>query len=213
MTLSNTRRTVQLLAGLLALIVFAALATGPAGTALAGGGACHNAPTGAERDAGGSDVSMKGNCFIPTVLRVEPGTTVTFRNNDPNGVFHELAGVAMAFGSADIIRPDESATAVFEKAGVYPYACRLHFGMVGAIVVGDGKFEVAAAGVTNLRTSGTEASKAPAVQPAPSVSEVSAAAAADDPESKWLYAGGGLVAGTLLVAIAGSAVVARRSQK
>jgi plastocyanin len=203
-----------LLAGMLTVSAFAAIAIGPVGVVRAGGGGCHAAPAGAGRDATGSEVSMEKNCFLPTVLRVEPGTTVTFRNADPSGVFHELAGVAMTFGSADIIRPAESVTAVFEEPGVYPYACRLHFGMVGAIVVGDGKFDGAVTGARNGASMTTQDTRTSAVAPAPVAGEpTQAVVAKDDSASEWWYAAGGLVAGATTVGTAGGAWLVKRRRE
>ncbi|MBE0611368.1 MAG: hypothetical protein IH609_18445, partial [Dehalococcoidia bacterium] len=90
-------------------------------------------------DAAGAEVRLSGNCFTPTVLRVEPGTSVTFRNIDP--VVHHIAGVAYAWGTPWERQFGEGDTAefTFSEQGIYPYSCYLHLGMTGAIVVGDGR--------------------------------------------------------------------------
>lgn len=108
----------------------------PAGVE-AGGGACHVAP--AARDAAGTEVQLSGNCFTPTVLRVEPGTRVTFRNVDP--AVHHIAGAAYGWGTPweRPFQEGDTAEFTFSEAGTYPYSCYLHIGMAGAIVVGDGR--------------------------------------------------------------------------
>jgi plastocyanin len=98
----------------------------------AGGGGCH-APGASE--GVGSTVETRGACFVPSVLRVEPGATVNFVNRD--GIGHNLSGVNL--GGFDELGPDAVVTHHFESVGTYPYACNLHPGMTGAIVVGDGR--------------------------------------------------------------------------
>ena len=102
-----------------------------AGSADAGGG-CHQP----EATTGGGDrVELTGGCFSPSILRVEPGTTVTFVNADPYQ--HALSGVNL--GGYDDLAPGASVRHRFEEAGTYPYMCHLHPGMSGVAVVGDGK--------------------------------------------------------------------------
>src|SRR4030095_6496472 len=75
-------------------------------------------------------------CFGPTILRVATGETTTFVNGDPFP--HTVLGANGAWGSYDALRRGGEATYGFSEAGVYPYVCTLHVGMVGAVVVGDG---------------------------------------------------------------------------
>jgi plastocyanin len=97
----------------------------------AAGGGCHRIfdDRGIE-DRAGDTVEMAGLCMSPQVLRVEPGTTVSFVNRDPTE--HDALGVGvrvdrLAFGGRrDVAFPD---------VGVFPYHCTLHAGMVGAVVV------------------------------------------------------------------------------
>lgn len=103
------------------------LALLPAAPAAAGGG-CHEFT-----DASGTEVDTRYNCFVPAVARVEPGDTVVWRNAD--GVPHNIttsAGFGGELGEKQDFRHR------FTQPGVYPYACTLHPGMVGAVVVGDG---------------------------------------------------------------------------
>ncbi len=104
------------------------------------GGGC----TQPQSDAQGDTVDLKLFCMLPTVLRVDPGTTVTWRNADKAA--HTVTGAAVrtaqpnagSWGSFEELKPDESFTHTFDDAGVYPYYCMLHPGMIGAVVVGDG---------------------------------------------------------------------------
>jgi plastocyanin len=82
----------------------------------------------------GTTVGMDAGCFTPSVLHVRPGQEITFENG--SGTNHTVSGVGHAWGS-DLPATD-TATFTFPEAGVYPYFCHYHLGMVGAIVVGDG---------------------------------------------------------------------------
>lgn len=103
------------------------LALLPAAPAAAGGGC------GTFTDGAGPAVDAKHNCFAPTVARVEPGETVTWRNTD--GMPHNIVTTA-GFGGDLPVKGSFSHR--FTEPGVYPYVCTLHPGMVGAVVVGDG---------------------------------------------------------------------------
>src|SRR5258706_3317666 len=96
------------------------------------GGGCHLS---ALTDQRGIHVDLKDLCFTPTVLRVQPGQTVTFTNADP--VSHTVTGAANSWGTYDEVLPGKSVTYRFGSSGVYPYFCVIHPGMTGAIVVGD----------------------------------------------------------------------------
>ena len=111
-----------------AAIVAVAIVPGAAAAAGRGGGGCHEATEGT-----GPVVELLNVCFTPTVLRVEPGTTVTFVNRDP--MPHDLAGIGWGWGA---LAPGEEATQRFEASGTYAYSCYLHIGMSGVVVVGDG---------------------------------------------------------------------------
>lgn len=99
--------------------------------ASAGGGGCAEVTEGA-----GTTVELRDLCITPTLLRVDPGETVTFVNRD--GFRHVLAGAGYAWSSEGYMAPNEAFTATFRKGGVYPYQCYLHPGMAGAVIVGDG---------------------------------------------------------------------------
>jgi plastocyanin len=105
-----------------------------AGTAAAsGGGGC-----GAEvTDHPGTAVDIRNFCFSPTVLRAEPGQTITFRNFDRTG--HTVLGANGSWGSFDLLHARTGTVSYrFVRPGVYAYVCTYHPGMVGTIVVGNG---------------------------------------------------------------------------
>ena len=104
----------------------------PGVASASGGGGC-GAPV---TDASGTTVEIRQFCFTPTIIRVEPGQVVTFRNADP--VPHTVLGANGAWGSYDVLKRAKPLTYRFTESGVFPYVCTIHVGMVGAVVVGDG---------------------------------------------------------------------------
>lgn len=114
----------------LAATVLAALAV-PAVPALAGGGhGCLDGATTGQGDV----VEIADGCFTPSTLRIAPGDTVTFVNEDR--FQHNVS--ATGWGHSDPLNVGDSFEATFEDEGIYPFACQYHPAMVGAIVVGDG---------------------------------------------------------------------------
>lgn len=117
-------RRLLVLLGLVSLTL-----VGSAGGAVAGGGGCHDPePT---EDAT-TRVVMEAACMRPGIARVQPGDTVTVVNNDQ--MLHNLYGPAWFHGD---LQPGEEASRTFTEPGTYAYACTLHPGMAGAVVVGD----------------------------------------------------------------------------
>ena len=81
-------------------------------------------------------VKLEPCAFSPTVTQVAVGATVTFANGPSSPISSPAPN--QAWGSRDVeIPPGKTVTYTFDKAGVYPYACALHRGMSGAIIVGD----------------------------------------------------------------------------
>ena len=119
------------------VVAAAALAlVGMPGAALAGGG-CHAGAT--QQDATGQDevtVRMVGACFSASLTTVDPGTDVTFVNED-EGISHNVGG--SLWGNFEDMYAGDTYTATFDEAGIFPFACSYHPGMTGAIVVGDWK--------------------------------------------------------------------------
>jgi plastocyanin len=122
------RRRLPALVLLLAVLAATVLTAVPAS---AGGGGCHRPAT----DARGTTLALTELCFSPTVLRVDPGSEVTIVNKDsmlhplsrPGGEWHWDGGVG------------DTTTVRLEEAGTYPFFCYAHPGMVGVVVVGDGR--------------------------------------------------------------------------
>jgi plastocyanin len=118
--------------GSIVLMAAAAAALSAPAARASGGGGCGRPVT----DARGTSVRIKGFCFGPTVLHIQVGQSVTWTNRDAWA--HQVMGASAAWGSFDGVGPGQSATYAFHRAGVYPYVCALHPGMVGAVVVGRG---------------------------------------------------------------------------
>src|SRR5918996_2931253 len=121
-------RSVLVRGGLAAAIVMAS--TMWAWPASAGGG-CHQDRN---TEGQGDTVTMSKACFEPGVLPVDPGTEVTFVNQDP--ITHNVSGTG--WGYYEEMNRGDAFRATFDEPGVYPFACMYHPGMTGAIVVGDG---------------------------------------------------------------------------
>jgi plastocyanin len=94
------------------------------------GGSCF-APS---SSAAGVRVQISEICFHPTVLYVKPGARVTWANTE--SVDHTVTGLGGRWGTVEPLHQGQSITATFKKEGVYPYSCVIHYGMVGAVVVG-----------------------------------------------------------------------------
>ena len=109
------------------------------------GGGCHAGADGSTYMEGdGTTVIRMDTCsFAPTVSRVAPGTTVRFMNTAT--LQHQVVGRSATWGSV-LLDPGQEHSETFQAAGIYPYTCPLHPGMVGAIVVGDGAPAAADAG-------------------------------------------------------------------
>jgi len=107
-------------------------------TVVVAGGGCHAGADGSTYMEGdGTTVIRMDTCsFAPTVSRVAPGTTVRFLNTAT--IQHQVVGRAATWGSV-LLDPGQEHSETFAAAGIYPYTCPLHPGMVGAIVVGDGQ--------------------------------------------------------------------------
>ena len=129
----------------IAVALLATAWTPSAALAGGGGGGCY----GPASDGSGTRAVIEELCFTPTVLHVDPGSTVTWVNRD-RGIPHTVTGANRAWGSLEELRLGDEATFRFEENGVYPYYCVYHPGMSGAVVVGDGS------GSGVARTTGVE---------------------------------------------------------
>ena len=69
--------------------------------------------------------------FLPAVIQVVAGTSVTWTNND-----HFTHSVKVQDGPDHVIKPGESVSIPFEKTGEYPYVCTFHTqDMRGTVIV------------------------------------------------------------------------------
>ncbi len=125
----------QLIALALPVVTGALLVVGGR-PALAGGGGCYQPET----QAAGTTVTLTQRCFSPTVLYVQPGGTVTWKNED--GIRHVVAGSLNTWGSPATLEGGQATTHQFATVGIFPYSCPLHYGMNGVVVVGDGRTSV-----------------------------------------------------------------------
>lgn len=107
-----------------------------------GGGGCGRAVS----DDDGTQVNIRNFCFDPTILRVPEGETVTWVNRDD--VPHVVLGANAAWGGYGKLRGGGEVSYRFVSSGVYPYVCTYHPGMIGAVVVGNGKPDGGAYAVT-----------------------------------------------------------------
>jgi plastocyanin len=121
------------------------LAAAPLKPALAGGGGCIERDLNVARE---DAVVLHNMCFTPTIARVPVGTTVAWHNKDP--LKHTMTGANLTFGDLDEKGLGAVWRVKFDRAGVYPYYCFLHPGMVGTIVVGNDAQLVTALGRTGL---------------------------------------------------------------
>jgi plastocyanin len=139
--MSGVRRFAAI--GVVAMI---AVTTGVTAAHAGGGGHCEPS----EGDAG--VVELSGACFLPSALHADTGETITFVNRDP--VPHNVSGTG--WGQYEDLAQGERFTTSFADPGIYPFACTLHPGMNGVVVVGqtDASGTTAAAQSITRTTSG-----------------------------------------------------------
>ncbi len=113
---------------LLAVLALLATSTVIAPTAARAGGGCHGS---SQASGSGSSVALSMNCMTPRVLSA-PAGDVTFVNQD--GATHNLVGDTWG---VEALPAGQTFTRAFTP-GTYVFACTLHPGMVGGLVVGEG---------------------------------------------------------------------------
>ena len=183
------RRRLTVLVPLLAVLAATVLAAAPAS---AGGGGCHRPAT----EGSGDTLALSELCFSPTVLRVAPGSEVTIVNRDT--INHPLSRPGGEWAWDGLI--GDRTTVRLERAGTYPFFCYAHPGMVGVVVVGDGRGT--GSGVVEVADNGTT----PGAAAAPAEPAAAGSGAGRFPTA-WLV----LVALAALVgAVAGTRLAARR---
>jgi len=147
-----TRRLARI-ARLLTLPALIALGMASAPGASAGNPCFHGYMMPPSTTGPGTDVKLMPCAFQPTVTVVDEGTAVNFINGPD--FTHLITGASQEWGSPDVeVQPNQTVSYTFDTAGVYPYACVLHPGMSGAIVVGD-LADAVAAGTTDSTTGGS----------------------------------------------------------
>jgi plastocyanin len=178
----------------LVVLVGVGVLTAPA--IASGGGGCGRAVS----DRWGTRVRILDYCFGPTILRVRPGDTVTWSNQD--SFRHTVLGANGAWGGFDALRRDGGeASYRFVGSGVYPYVCTYHPGMIGAIVVGNGRGHGIAGAVTTSTGPVVPEFSTPIAEPVVATAEPSEATSW--PAIAWWGMG-------LLVVSAAALVVGRR---
>jgi hypothetical protein len=154
----------------------------------------------------GPDIKLMPCAFEPTVLQVAEGTEVTFVNGPD--FTHLITGANQAWGSPDVeVQPGASISYTFDEGGVYPYACALHPGMSGAIVVGDldQALAVGSTGASKAGGSGGSSAKNesnPAAEADAAQAEASASSTSTTLPLVALGIGAGLVVGAAAVWLA-----------
>ena len=111
-----------------ALVISAVAITLPV-LAGAGGGGCHRDFT----DTATNTVDVVDNCFLSDVARIDAGDTVTWTNSDSYA--HNI--FSRTFAGAPNLSWANTYSYTFDTAGVFPYSCTLHPGMIGVVIVGD----------------------------------------------------------------------------
>lgn len=108
----------------------ASAVTALAGSLLASGGPAP-APAAA---SGGPTVQVANFAFAPATIKVAPGDTVTWMNND--AIPHTTTSTDKHWNSGPI-QPGGSFHVTFTKAGTYEYACSIHPFMRATVAVGN----------------------------------------------------------------------------
>ena len=76
-------------------------------------------------------VRIEGMQFKPPTLTVHRGDRITWQNQD---IVPHTATASGAFDSG-VLAPGQGTSRLMDKPGRYPYACTLHPGMKGEVVV------------------------------------------------------------------------------
>ena len=190
------RRIVVLLMSL-GLLALAGLFASPV---QAGDPCYHGFVIPARTTASENQIKVAPCAFAPTVTTVAAGSTVTFFNGPD--YTHIITGANAEWGSRDVeIKPDSEVSYTFNKPGIYPYACALHRGMSGTIIVGDLAAAVGAGTAAGGTTGGTTTGGTTSGQ-APAASTGSATASGSMPIAIVAGAGAGALAGAAAVWLA-----------
>lgn len=78
-------------------------------------------------------VAIKSSTFVPNIVEISKGTTVTWTNDD--GVAHTVTSISGAFDSGNI-EPGKTYSYTFNQAGPFEYSCTNHPSMTrGKVIV------------------------------------------------------------------------------
>lgn len=80
-----------------------------------------------------STVAMRNISFQPAVIRVAPGTTVTWVNQDQ--VDHTVTSQPADRFDSGNVAPGGRFEFTFDQPGTYDYVCTIHPGMSGRVIV------------------------------------------------------------------------------
>lgn len=92
-----------------------------------------------------ASVTTSGFTFVPQVLNVAPGTTVTWTNTDGAPMVHTVTSSTPGYDyNSGNLASGESFSYTFVRPGVYDYFCIPHeqFGMTGQVIVSAGASNV-----------------------------------------------------------------------
>ena len=86
-------------------------------------------------------VAIQQFLFMPSIIEVAPGTTVTWINRDTT-VHTVTSGVTGGDNTGDLfdspeLQPGQEFSHTFDETGVYPYFCRFHSNMTGRVNVAE----------------------------------------------------------------------------
>lgn len=81
-------------------------------------------------------VEMKNLKFAPQGIRVRPGTTVTWVNNDP--VAHNVSQIESHFLSQDVMEQGATFSFTVTAPGTYRYQCTFHHPNMNGVVIVEG---------------------------------------------------------------------------
>jgi len=82
------------------------------------------------------EVSIEKMQFIPQRVKIKPGTTVKWVNNEKRNN-HSILFEKEGLPESDRLFPEESWQRTFENPGVYPYLCGPHHEMTGVVEVAE----------------------------------------------------------------------------
>ena len=80
-----------------------------------------------------NSVSIQNYAFSPSMLTIEKGANVTWKNDD--SVQHSVTSDNQAFTSSSLLNTGDTYTIQFNTTGTYPYHCSIHPYMKGTVVV------------------------------------------------------------------------------